>query len=215
MDFQQWEPIYEEILEDMGYDRTEDENSVRVLKAVTLNSDLRSGDEIAESMFDIVTVVGNAPCLEKDLAEKGVAGTILCSGSAVRRLTAQGIEPDMIFTDLDGDIDAQIEASAKGAATFIHAHGDNAELITRYAGQFKGPVVLTTQSVPEYTVFNYGGFTDGDRAVCFANHFGVREIMLVGFDYDNPMPKEGSDPSVKLKKLGWAKKIIVDVLNIP
>ena len=208
MKFSEWEPIYEQILSDLGFDRTEDENSVRILKAVTMGSDLRMGDDAAERMSDTVTVVGNAPCLEEDIREEGIEGSILCSGSAVGRLMASGYIPDMVFTDLDGDIGPQIEASSKGAFTFIHAHGDNADLITRYASHFKGPVVLTTQSTPEYTVFNYGGFTDGDRAVCFADHFGAKRIRLVGFDYNQPMPKEGSDPELKRKKLAWAKRII-------
>lgn len=213
MDPEQWYPIYESILEDFGYSREDDENTVRMLKAVTLNSDLHMGDDAAETMGDTVTVVGNAPCLERDLDEKGVAGTVICAGSAVGRLMARGIRPDIVFTDLDGDIEPQIRASSEGAYTFIHAHGDNGELVSRYAGLFKGPVVLTTQSVPEYTVFNYGGFTDGDRAVCFAAHFGARDIRFVGFDYDNPMPKEGSDPEVKRRKLAWAKRIIIMVLG--
>ncbi len=208
MDFGTWEPIYQEILEDFGFNRDEDENSVRILKAVTMSLDLQSGDDAAELLSDKVTVVGNSPGLEDDIRDIGVQGTVLCSGSAVGRLMSTGIEPDMVFTDLDGDIEPQIEASSKGKYTFIHAHGDNAELITRYAGLFKGPIVLTTQSTPEYTVFNYGGFTDGDRAYCFARHYGVRDIRLIGFDYDHPMPKEGSDPAVKSKKLKWAKRII-------
>ena len=36
MQFSEWEPIYERILADMGYDRESDENSVRILKAVTM-----------------------------------------------------------------------------------------------------------------------------------------------------------------------------------
>ena len=77
-----------------------------------------------------------------------------------------------------------------------------------YAGLFRGPVILTTQSTPENTVFDFGGFTDGDRAVCIAQEFGVRRVLLEGFDYDDPMPKEGSDPAVKLRKLAWAKRIV-------
>ena len=208
MDFRRWEPLYEQILEDFGFDRYDDENSVRILEAVTVNSDLRMGDDAAELLGQTVTVVGNAPCLESDIASKGISGTILCSGSAVGRLMSAGYKPDMIFTDLDGDIAPQIEASSMGAFTFIHAHGDNQDLIMRYAGSFKGPVVLTTQSSPSYTVLNYGGFTDGDRAVCFADHFGVKDIRLAGFDFDHPMPKDGSDPDMKLRKLQWAKRIL-------
>ena len=67
MDFSRWEPIYEEILSDFGFDRADDENSVRLLKAVTMNSDLHMGDDAAELLKDVVTVVGNAPCLERDI----------------------------------------------------------------------------------------------------------------------------------------------------
>jgi hypothetical protein len=213
MDFREWEPLYEEILSDMGYDRGSDENSVRILKAVTMGSDLQSGDDAAERLGHTVTIVGNATCLEDDIARKGIEGTILCAGSAVGRLMSTGYTPDMVFTDLDGDIGPQIDASSKGAYTFIHAHGDNQDLIVRYAPLFKGPVVLTTQAEPEYTVFNYGGFTDGDRAVCFAAHYGVRDIRLLGFDFEHPMPKEGSDPAVKKHKLEWAERIIHSVLD--
>ena len=211
LEYSQWEPIYLQIIDDLGIYRTEDENSVRVLKAVTLNSDLRMGEDAAEIMKDTVTVVGNAPCLEHDIDSVGIQGTVICSGSAVGRLMKKGYVPDIVFTDLDGDIEAQIEASSKGCFTFIHAHGDNQDLIMRYASQFTGPVALTTQSTPDLTVFNYGGFTDGDRAYCFAKHFGAKDIRLIGFDYDNPMPKEGSDPEMKLRKLQWAKRIISTV----
>ncbi|MCQ2079978.1 MAG: hypothetical protein MJZ38_08005, partial [archaeon] len=41
-----------------------------------------------------------------------------------------------------------------------------------------------------------------------AREFGARRIVLYGFDFDNPHPKEGSDPAVKLRKLKWAERII-------
>ena len=33
-------------------------------------------------------------------------------------------------------------------------------------------------------------------------------MILEGFDFDDPNPKAGSDMSVKLRKLFWAKRII-------
>lgn len=208
MRFSDWEPIYIKILEDFGFDRSEDEMNVRILKMVTVNSDLIDDDEFGECFGDEVTVFGNAPCLESDIDSKGFAGTLVASGSSVGRLLDRGIRPDVVVTDLDGDIDSQIEASAKGAVTAIHAHGDNGDLIRMYAGSFKGRILLTTQSTPENTVYDFGGFTDGDRAVCMAVHFGARRIHLRGFDYDDPMPKDGNDPSVKKRKLAWAERII-------
>ena len=208
MRFSDWEPIYIKILEDFGFDRSEDEMNVRILKMVTVNSDLIDDDEFGQCFGDEVTVFGNAPCLESDIDSKGFAGTLVASGSSVGRLLDRGIRPDVVVTDLDGDIDSQIEASAKGAVTAIHAHGDNGDLIRMYAGSFKGRILLTTQSTPENIVYDFGGFTDGDRAVCMAVHFGAGRIHLRGFDYDDPMPKDGNDPSVKKCKLAWAERII-------
>lgn len=204
----EWEPIYEDILADMGYDREGDESCVRILKAVTLNSDLVDEDEAAGFFGGTATVFGDAPCLESDISELPPEGTLVSSGSAVHRLLDLGIRPDVVVTDLDGDIDSQLRASSEGALTFIHAHGDNQELVMRYAGLFRGPVVLTTQSRPENTVSDFGGFTDGDRAVCICEEFGVRRVILEGFDFDHPNPKEGSDPATKLRKLAWARRII-------
>ncbi len=209
--FSEWEPVYEEILADMGYSRADDEGSVRVLEMATLNCDLISGEEAGELIGDVCTVFGNSPGLEKDVGKLGAEGTLIASGSSVGRLLALGIMPDMVVTDMDGDIGPQLEASSEGAVTFLHAHGDNRELSSRYAGLFRGPVVLTTQSVPTLISYDYGGFTDGDRAVCIARHFGCRRILLPGFDYSHPMSKEGSDPAVKARKLGWAKRIIEDM----
>ncbi len=207
----EWEPIYLRILQDMGYNRLEDEACVRVLKAVTLNSNLVDDKEAASFFSNTATVFGDAPCLERDIASMLPKGTLIASGSVVTRLHAAGIRPDVVVTDLDGDIKPQLEASRAGALTFIHAHGDNRDLVREFAGRFVGPVVLTTQSVPESTVSNYGGFTDGDRAVCIAEALGVNRILLEGFDYDHPNSKEGSDSTVKLRKLAWAREIISKV----
>ena len=208
MRFTEWEPVYEEILSDMGYSRYDDEACVRVLLSVTLNDDLVSDDEAGSRVRESCTVFGNSPGLEEDVRRLGTEGALIASGSSVGRLLAMGILPDVVVTDLDGDIGPQMEASSRGALTLVHAHGDNADLVSRYAGLLKGPVALTTQSTPRDIVYNFGGFTDGDRAVCFARHFGCRRILLPGFDYEHPTPKEGSDQSTKARKLRWARRII-------
>ena len=207
MKFSEWEPLYEAICSEFGISPASDMASVRILKAVTLNSDLCDEDAFKNKIGETVSVIGDSPFLEKDL-EHGVEGCIICSGSAVLRLLRAGLKPDIVVTDLDGNINAQLEASSDGAVTLILAHGDNMDLVREYAPLFTGPVVLTTQAAPENTVFNYGGFTDGDRCVCLAREFGARRILLFGFDFDHPNRKEGFDPVRKLKKLSWAKRII-------
>ncbi len=205
---EEWEPIYEEILQVFGYDRTADENSARLLKAVMMNSDLIHDDDV--SVQRDATVFGGSGGLEYDISTTPPRGTLIATGSSVGRLRDIDVFPDIVVTDLDGEIGPQIEASRAGAVTFIHAHGDNSELIQKYAQEFLGPVVLTTQSRPDNVVSNYGGFTDGDRAVCIARHFGAKNILLLGFDFDNPAKKKGTCLGIKTLKLRWAERIIYE-----
>ncbi len=209
-----WEPVYSEILSDMGYDRSSDENSAKVLKTLMLNADLIMDDDLEGIIGDTVSVFGAADSLRSDISRKEPEGTLISAGSATSVLMDLGILPDIVVTDLDGDVQKQIEASRRGAVTLIHAHGDNIDLIMRYAKEFTGKVILTTQSKPDLVLCNFGGFTDGDRAVCLARHFGARRIMLYGFDFENPSQKDGSDPEIKRKKLAWAKRIIGDSPDI-
>lgn len=210
MYYEEWDEIYKKILKDMGYDKCADETSVRILKSVTLNSDLVDEDVLMDLIQSQVTVFGNSFGLEEDIAKCLPTGTLIASGSSVPRLLKLKIIPDIIVTDLDGDMESQIEANNSGSLAVLHAHGDNFSSILMYASRFKGQIMLTTQSKPENTVFNFGGFSDGDRAVCLARHFGAKKILLEGFDFKTPNFKDGTDPAIKLKKLKWAKKIIFD-----
>jgi len=214
MQFGEWESFYSLILSDMGYDRADDEASARLLRILMLNAEHVSDEEIGSLIGEEVTIFGDADSLRGSLVSFEPSGTLIAAGSATSTVMAAGIIPDIVVTDLDGDVEAQKEASRMGALTLIHAHGDNSELIMMHAKDFKGKVVLTTQSAPDYIVRNFGGFTDGDRAVCLARHFGAKRIRLIGFDYENPSVKDGSDRNTKKRKLAWARKIIED-LNTP
>jgi len=72
----------------------------------------------------------------------------------------------------------------------------------------------TTQGNPEpYDhLHNFGGFTDGDRAVHIADHFKAKTISLIGFDFTNELGEysfaEHKNKDIKLKKLQWCKSLI-------
>lgn len=209
MRFDDWERIYAEIVAEMGFDRSSDEASSRLLKSLTQMSNLIDDDEIADMFMKEVVVIGPA---SPDMT--GLEGKLVISAGSATETVMESIVPDIVVTDLDGDIATQIGASSKGAITFIHAHGDNTDLIQRHVKDFKGPIILTTQSTPDNVIRNYGGFTDGDRAVCIAVHFGAKAIELRGFDFGNPVMKDGSDIETKRTKLRWAKRIISEYASV-
>ena len=205
MQFRDWEPVYLRIIDDMNYDRLSDESSVRVMKAILSNSDLIDDDDMRSFVHGNVLIAGGAPFSTKDMPKYD---TLIATGASIPFLLENNVIPDVIVTDLDGDVEAQKRASSIGSITVMHAHGDNTDALMVHAKGFSGKVLMTTQSKPDVIVYNFGGFTDGDRAVCMADSLGAKKIMLIGFDLDNPEVKSGSDINVKKKKLDWAKTII-------
>ncbi len=205
MDFPEWEPIYLAIIKDFGYSRKKDEAAARLLHSIAgkkssrkdVLKDIIKGNEIS--------ICGAAGSLQHDL--KNINGIIIAADEATSVLMEYAL-PDIIVTDLDGNVEDQIKANEMGSIAVIHAHGDNIPAIKKYAPLFTGRVVLTTQSEPFDNVYNFGGFTDGDRAFLMAKHFEAREIKLFGFDFENPREKEGKDIEIKRRKLKWAKKLI-------
>jgi len=210
MDFDEWEPLYEEILHDFGFSREADERSAMLLESKVSKTRTMALDQLKGLIGETVTIFGCGPGLGEELAHIKLRGTLISAGGATTVLCKYGIRPDIMVTDLDGPIRADIECNTKGSVAVIHAHGDNMHLIEEQVCKFKGRMAITTQSRPFGRLINTGGFTDGDRAVMLARSSGAKNIVLVGFDFDRPSPKEGHDPNVKLKKLKWAKRLIFE-----
>ncbi|VFJ13071.1 6-hydroxymethylpterin diphosphokinase MptE-like protein [Candidatus Nitrosocosmicus franklandus] len=121
------------------------------------------------------------------------------------------IIPDFVITDLDGNFESLLKASKKGSVMVIHAHGDNIEKINSSISDFD-KIVGTTQNFPLTNVFNFGGFTDGDRCVFLADHFLAKEIILIGMDFDSRIghfsKRKIMNYDFKRKKLDVAKNLI-------
>jgi uncharacterized Rossmann fold enzyme len=201
MNFESWEPIYELILKDFGFSRERDEYAAALLSKMTLNFKL---DKLRDLIKDSdVVVCGKAKQLEREIEEVDLKGkVIIAADGATSILLKHKIYPHIIVSDLDGDMKDIFEANIKGAIIVVHAHGDNVEKLKRYVPELKN-AIATTQSKPLENVYNFGGFTDGDRAVFLAKAMDAASIMLLGFDFED---KEVSE--IKRKKLQWAKKLI-------
>ncbi len=208
MDFATWEPIYERILEDFGFDREGDEKAALFLSRMLTEENTASLSKLRALISGKpVLVCGNAPRLRDDLSEINFSDfTVIAADGAAAVLIDMGIIPEVICTDLDGNSEADIEkeilACEMGSIVLIHAHGDNIDKLEKYVPRFKR-FIATTQARPFDKVYNFGGFSDGDRCFFVAREFGAKKIRLVGFDF------EDSDVNpIKKKKLKWAKKLI-------
>ncbi|WP_292364054.1 MULTISPECIES: 6-hydroxymethylpterin diphosphokinase MptE-like protein [unclassified Methanoculleus] len=199
MRFADWEPHYTAILEYFGFEREEDEAAARLL------ADLADRDDVGllEALIRdrTVTVCGNAPSLPEELDR--IEGTVLAADAAAEVLADHGIRPDAVFTDLDGATDVFIDLSEQGTVMVVHAHGDNVPLLRHWVPRITGPLVATTQAAPLAHVHNFGGFTDGDRAVFAADELGAARIWIVGFD----LADKNVDP-LKRGKLYWAGELL-------
>lgn len=197
--YEEWEPIYQEICEYFSFDPAEDERASKILSSLTtsdassLLSDLIHGKG--------VTICGNAPTLRRELDT--IRGVIIAADAAAGVLIQHDIVPSVIVTDLDGIDDYAIELNRNGTILVVHAHGDNISRIRAWVPQLKGPLVLTTQGRPFANVYNFGGFTDGDRAVFMAYDMQASDVRLAGFDLDDP-----DVTPMKKGKLLWARRLL-------
>lgn len=208
MDFTAWEPIYVQILEDFGFDRTRDEEAALFLSHMLTDSNTVSLSKLKATIFQKpVLVCGNAPRLRTELLEMDLSSfVIIAADGAAAVLIVLGRVPEVICTDLDGNSEADIEkeilACERGALVLVHAHGDNKDKLEKYVPRFKR-FIATTQAGPLDGVYNFGGFSDGDRCVFVAKEFGAGSIRLVGFDFEDPVVNP-----IKKKKLKWARELI-------
>ncbi len=203
MDYDIWYPLYNEIIKDFNYSEEEDINSALAL----------AESRISDDLAPLKMLKGKRVEIHGPLIEKSCCDIQIIAGSALTPSLEVGGKPDLLVTDLDGDAKAQQDLNSEGVPAVIHAHGDNIDLIKRWASRFTGHVICTCQCAPPPGIYNFGGFTDGDRAVFIADHFGAKEVILNGWNFDSPA--SGSmKPHIKLKKLRWAKKLI-DMVDTP
>lgn len=196
MEFDEWKPLYDEILSDFGYSKGKDRRAARLLAESRGSDDLSSLSRLKSRKIEI----GGPYYLYEDGDRFSIA-----AGSALTRMLEEGTEPDLIVTDMDGDTDLQREMNLDGVPIVIHAHGDNIQLIKEWATKFKGHVISTCQcKPPNENIYNFGGFTDGDRAAFIADQFGGEKIILNGWDFENPCPES----EIKKEKLKWAKRLL-------
>jgi uncharacterized Rossmann fold enzyme len=207
-----WGERYVSILKELNYSRKKDKES-----ALILDSILKKTDTIEKIRKLIqgktVFVVGSGPSLSIAIPKlKKLKKSIkIAADSSLKPLIDNGIIPDIIVTDLDGNEDTIKKISKTKSIFVIHAHGDNIEKLLMVK-KMKN-CIGTTQTNPFNKIQNFGGFTDGDRGVFLASYFGAKKIILFGMDFGNQIGKfsntKRSDREIKLKKLKIGKDLLI------
>lgn len=237
MEFGLWERYYKEILDDFGFSRSDDENSAKVLDEILSEEGCLTLDDLAQivGFSDKYIVFGAGPSLKEHILQLkenyDLKDYVLISADgATTALIEERLSPDIVATDLDGNLDDILLANIRGANIVVHAHGDNLDQVVKFTPFFNN-VLGTTQAQPVGNVYNFGGFTDGDRAIFLAVALGASEITLVGMDfgdvvtkYSRPnLPTDLADADdFKRKKLMYAERLTdwiienenVDVINM-
>ena len=206
-----WKTKFNEIRKEFGYTETED-----LISAKKLNLLLKRKNSKKE-FEDIIKgktifVIGAGPSLSQSLKyiKKSKNITKIVADGAVRALLEKNIRPDILVTDLDGDIESIKKIGKTKIPIIVHAHGNNSnrlEIVKKLSN-----VTGTTQTREFGKLKNYGGFTDGDRCVFLAEYFNANKIVLIGMDFGRKIGKYSKhrviNRKTKLKKLKSGKMII-------
>ncbi len=221
MNFAEWEPVYEAVLTDFGYDRAGDERARDVLAELVEPSEASDDRSAAAPLPDLsgatVAVAGAGPSLENEADRAREADAVVAASTAADRLLAAGVGVDLQVTDLDGSVAATRDLLGRGVPVAVHAHGDNVPLLGEHVPTMvrsgepgrdgdateATPLVPTTQAAPAGPVRNFGGFTDGDRAAFLADHLDAKRFVFLGWDFDDP--DVGPE---KRHKLEWAERLL-------
>ena len=189
MEFGLWEKYYTEILEDFGFSRQKDEESAKLLDEILSTEGCLTLNDLSEivGFSDKFIVFGAGPSVKEHVQmlkeEYDLKDYVLVAADgATTAMIEEKISPDIVATDLDGNIDDILLANLRGANIVIHAHGDNIDRIASLTSFFNN-VLGTTQSQPVGNLYNFGGFTDGDRAIFLAVALGASQITLAGMDF--------------------------------
>jgi uncharacterized Rossmann fold enzyme len=213
MKFVDWFPYYQDIRRQFGYSTETDQQAADVLSKLIRRKALDIKILRRKIEGKQIIVIGAGKSLENSTAflKKNKKSIKIVADGAVQALIERKIKPDIVVTDLDGNLSFLYEAERIGAIMVVHAHSDNIDKLKKIIPKFKH-VIGSTQMMPVKNVYNFGGFTDGDRCAFLAEEFGAGEIILVGMDFGREIGRYSKDfikdPKLKMEKMRVARKLL-------
>ena len=213
MKFVDWFPYYQDIRKQFGYSTETDQQAADVLSKLIRRKALDIKILRRKIEGKQIIVIGAGKSLENSTAflKKNKKSVKIVADGAVQALIERKIKPDIVVTDLDGNLSFLYEAERIGAIMVVHAHSDNIDKLKKIIPKFKH-VIGSTQMMPVKNVYNFGGFTDGDRCAFLAEEFGADEIILVGMDFGREIGRYSKDfikdPKLKMEKMRVARRLL-------
>lgn len=217
----EWLEWYHDIVEELQFDELADLEAAMLLNSMVEGRTLEFTHIERMLSGKISIIFGAGPSLGIDVKKfvefpQKDSFVILAADGATTALLAHCIIPDVVVTDLDGDVDDLLRTHAQGSILVVHAHGDNIPQLKNIVPLLRERVLPTTQIEPFGCLYNFGGFTDGDRAAFLCSSAGVRAIVLAGMDLGEeigPYSKSLSTLTckqlvIKRKKLRIARELL-------
>ena len=121
-----WKTRYREIRDVFGYKESDDITSAKKLNSIVEKKFPSSN--IKKKIFGkTVFVIGAGPSLDNAITimKKYKNVTKIVADGAVQALIKNNIEPDILVTDLDGNMTSIKKISKTNIPIIVHAHGDN------------------------------------------------------------------------------------------
>ncbi len=228
--------IQDEIRDFFGWNLSDDLHSTEKLLYKVDNSNVNSWkiSNREKNLFDIIERMNST---DKKIVIVGAAVTSLEIIKILKNknflVLADGA--GAVFSTLDDELEEEAwsrslcvisdgdggsgltRAIQKEIPLILHAHGDNILSWTNVidyilSSDIEMKIVLTHQLPKKIDgMYNFGGFTDGDRAVCFVHSIGVpkERIVMIGTRTDIVGKWSGiTDKELKLSKLKWMEKVL-------
>ncbi|MFX1505170.1 MAG: 6-hydroxymethylpterin diphosphokinase MptE-like protein [Promethearchaeota archaeon] len=214
----EWKKSYLQIMDKLDFDTEADRRAVRLLETHLAKFSPNKKNEILLKLKIIqnkpVIIAGAGPSLKKDFSTLFKASysskilfnfQIISVDGATTLFKQEKIIPSIVVTDLDGDLVSISWAIKNGALALIHAHGDNQQQLSLFFQKYRNIIYEndvwgTAQCEPGEFLFNFGGFTDGDRAIFLTFHFQSPLVGLIGFDFGTQIGEYSTLNSLLNKK---------------
>ncbi|CAI8208989.1 MAG: Uncharacterised protein [Methanobacteriota archaeon] len=222
----------QKIRESFGWDSKDDEDVLEWLqKNISIFNNRWNNDYQINHLNDLIMeietkddfVVIGANVTEEEIMTLSNKSSLIVADGAIGALLElkEDLLENIICLVSDGDGLPYITNNKIGnLRILLHAHGHAKENLKNILEIWKKwsptpKIIISHQTLKiKDPAVNFGGFSDGDRAVCMLHACGKNSenIQLIGFDSNKIGPWTGSSNiNKKMKKLEWMKTILEDL----